>query len=590
MNVITIGSKIIDDAIVECGDAFNIKNVSRITNISPFSLCFNKNLNENQKEFFSNFKGNSKNAYVEHMQRVEMGYSFDVPEEFEAVVIDVLDARLPFYEVTFDCKDVVRITDSNYNADIIKYLKECDKSKEHIDIKKIEPIKCTQEELEQLFYGYAEWLKCICNDKKVILACNHNAYQNLSEDGTFAVSDIISTYVSYNRFYDWFVDILKDMIECTFIPAPDIILSNPKDNTFFSLDKSYYQYIAASISDIANGKYDSKMRLCEYQDTLRRYYEKCITDRLIRDISMKCAGRDIVLIGGTKELESNLCEKTGNSIFVRIDINSDTSEQEIQDKLPADNRRAHLYVVVFFTSNIKITGLLKNMGIDFNKDVVLVRHNPVVLTRFMGRYEDIFGNYFDTQTYFDIELYGCGNRIDVGLHNRDIKFDISVGDENVINIADNAQSALNRSIFMQCIMGAEISIESGSHIVDNLRLYAGRFGKIIIRKSCLISTDVLLHCGNGFAERTGADDSVILEEWVWLGYRTTLLAGAHIHSGCVVGARALVTQEIPKNCMVVGDPARIIKKDVTWHNDIWQSDINIVPEEYRKLTGEWSVL
>lgn len=52
---------------------------------------------------------------------------------------------------------------------------------------------------------------------------------------------------------------------------------------------------------------------------------------------------------------------------------------------------------------------------------------------------------------------------------------------------------------------------------------------------------------------------IILEDDVWVGYGATILSGVRIGQGAVVGARALVTKDVPPYAVVAGVPAKIIK-------------------------------
>jgi len=46
----------------------------------------------------------------------------------------------------------------------------------------------------------------------------------------------------------------------------------------------------------------------------------------------------------------------------------------------------------------------------------------------------------------------------------------------------------------------------------------------------------------------------------WIGGNVTILAGVKIGNGCVVGAGSVVTKDIEDYSVVVGNPARLIKK------------------------------
>lgn len=53
---------------------------------------------------------------------------------------------------------------------------------------------------------------------------------------------------------------------------------------------------------------------------------------------------------------------------------------------------------------------------------------------------------------------------------------------------------------------------------------------------------------------------VIIGNNVWLGDKVAILANVHIGNNVIVAANAVVTKDIPDNCIVAGVPAKIIKK------------------------------
>ena len=54
------------------------------------------------------------------------------------------------------------------------------------------------------------------------------------------------------------------------------------------------------------------------------------------------------------------------------------------------------------------------------------------------------------------------------------------------------------------------------------------------------------------------ETDIIVEEAVWIGVNCTLLAGAHIGRGSIIGACSLVNKEIPPYAVAVGSPAKVI--------------------------------
>lgn len=52
--------------------------------------------------------------------------------------------------------------------------------------------------------------------------------------------------------------------------------------------------------------------------------------------------------------------------------------------------------------------------------------------------------------------------------------------------------------------------------------------------------------------------NVTIKEDVWVGTRSTIMAGVTLGRGCIVGANALVSKSVPPYALVAGVPARII--------------------------------
>lgn len=53
---------------------------------------------------------------------------------------------------------------------------------------------------------------------------------------------------------------------------------------------------------------------------------------------------------------------------------------------------------------------------------------------------------------------------------------------------------------------------------------------------------------------------VVIGDDVWIGANAVILPGVTIGSHCVVAAGAVVTKDVPDNCVVGGVPAKLIKK------------------------------
>ncbi len=60
-------------------------------------------------------------------------------------------------------------------------------------------------------------------------------------------------------------------------------------------------------------------------------------------------------------------------------------------------------------------------------------------------------------------------------------------------------------------------------------------------------------------KRPEDDLAVTIEDDVWIGANATILKGVTIHRGAIVGAGAVVTQDVPPYSLVAGVPARVVR-------------------------------
>lgn len=123
----------------------------------------------------------------------------------------------------------------------------------------------------------------------------------------------------------------------------------------------------------------------------------------------------------------------------------------------------------------------------------------------------------------------------------------------------------------------KVSIGKGTygplHIVD----YSPKTGKskVKIGAYCSIAMDNLFLLGGGhplhyvttypfknmlFDQEESLDDGdIIIKDDVWIGAQATIMSGVTIGQGAVIGAKALVTHDIPPYSIAVGIPAKVIK-------------------------------
>ena len=72
--------------------------------------------------------------------------------------------------------------------------------------------------------------------------------------------------------------------------------------------------------------------------------------------------------------------------------------------------------------------------------------------------------------------------------------------------------------------------------------------------------------GNHFINRDGYRNSrpVIVGDKAWLTEACTLLPGAKIGQGAIIGAHAVVASHIKPFAMAIGNPAQVVDENVLW--------------------------
>jgi maltose O-acetyltransferase len=108
--------------------------------------------------------------------------------------------------------------------------------------------------------------------------------------------------------------------------------------------------------------------------------------------------------------------------------------------------------------------------------------------------------------------------------------------------------------------GKNISVGKNS-IINKEVLLDGRGGKLIIGDNVDIAQETNIwtlehdvHDDNHID--TGAD--VIIEDYVWIASRVTILPGVRIGRGAVVASCALVNKDVPPMAIVGGVPAKML--------------------------------
>jgi acetyltransferase-like isoleucine patch superfamily enzyme len=112
--------------------------------------------------------------------------------------------------------------------------------------------------------------------------------------------------------------------------------------------------------------------------------------------------------------------------------------------------------------------------------------------------------------------------------------------------------------------GATIQIGNGAIVNFDTKLMAAH--RITIGDGTFISWDVTI-MDTDFHTLVGArpDGPVTIGDRVWIGAKATIAKGVTIGDGAVVAAGSLVLDDVPAGSLVMGTPAKVVRRDVSWH-------------------------
>ena len=109
----------------------------------------------------------------------------------------------------------------------------------------------------------------------------------------------------------------------------------------------------------------------------------------------------------------------------------------------------------------------------------------------------------------------------------------------------------------------QIIIGKYSLITPGVRIMAA--DKIQIGDACMIAhgayiSDADWHGIYDRAQPVGITKPVILKDNVWIGDSAIVCKGVTIGKNSIIGAGAVVTKDVPDNCIFAGNPAKLVKK------------------------------
>ncbi|GAA4186505.1 hypothetical protein GCM10022288_10210 [Gryllotalpicola kribbensis] len=160
-----------------------------------------------------------------------------------------------------------------------------------------------------------------------------------------------------------------------------------------------------------------------------------------------------------------------------------------------------------------------------------------------------------------IEFAGSGGRVQIGgTHGQrtGLRFNVRIGHSSSLTVGDDV--GCESRTFVRASEGAAVTIGDDCMFAAGIEIRADDTHAIY---------DVRTE------KRVNPARAIDIGAHVWLGKDVTVMGGASIGSGSVVGFGSVVTRDVPNNCVAAGVPARVVRRDIAWER----------PELHYRLPG-----
>ena len=119
------------------------------------------------------------------------------------------------------------------------------------------------------------------------------------------------------------------------------------------------------------------------------------------------------------------------------------------------------------------------------------------------------------------------------------------------------------------LLGSDARLEIGQNSYINYDSTVSCFEHITIGANCAISRNTNILDANTHELIIDGDprprsQPIVIGDDVWIGTGAIVLSGVHIGDGAVVAAGSVVTSDVPARALVGGNPARLIRENVSW--------------------------
>lgn len=579
----------------------NWKVQNNFVSYSPYALILGKN---NIIDFSVNkqFFPTESEDHINKINNLFSGKIFKSLKKADYIIADLADFRISTAVLSFENNRKIYLTNGLLNDNDLLLLG--DMLAKHMNSKFIPKInlirlnELTDEQLRQMIEMFLESLYEDFDKDKIIFIKPKLTCQYLNNSQINYTQNFVLTGET-NDMIDRVYNIAKDYIK--FIEPPQNIIGDIDCASAFEYHFCwpYYNYMSKAINYIIenNGSIDcavDKIREnCEFE--IDQLIKSIVCKSLLLTIE-KHINKKIVLIASTKIFESFLKQKYNKTVYEYIEYNKYSDISQIEEKISQLKSNDLIFVVPEIFNHGEKRTLFSVFYREFlvlNIDYFVYLPKLKVLDKFIGKFSDCYNNeiYVKQGAAIKIILNGCANQVYIDKQKRFFSVNLMSGDN--VKIGQNCM--LSGSIV--CGYDAKIQIGKLTTISDGADIAVHSFSTILIGEDCMLSFREIIYSGDGhpiFIKENGqfrhinpcTDDKIEIGNHVWIGHSCKILGKTKIGDGSIVGMGSLVNKVFPNNVLIVGAPAKIIKKNVSWIRNVLEREIELDHNVYKLYANE----
>ncbi|WP_291280240.1 acyltransferase [Galactobacter sp.] len=198
----------------------------------------------------------------------------------------------------------------------------------------------------------------------------------------------------------------------------------------------------------------------------------------------------------------------------------------------------------------------------------------IILTK-VSPYNDELGNVVDCSDEYSknvkIVFRGKNNRLVIEKGARIDSVSVAFDCDN--GVCKIGAKDFGPGVKLKIRVGQDSSVILGDNVstTGQCLMTAAEGSKVVVGSDVMIASGNYLRADDGHpifdvssGRRMNPSADIIIGDHVWLATKAVVLGGAVINEGSVVGFGSIVTSRIPNNCIAVGSPAKVVRKNIAW--------------------------